>query len=411
VRDVLLRFVRLLRRRGMSVSPAETMDALAAVAAAGVEREVLREALATTLVKDEHDRPLFDACFEIVFPLVRGDESRGARRKRGQPGQTSSSQGEPGPSRQGRRGEHSGSGPGASSPPGPGEPPEPREGQERAQRSLGASAPRWSEAVRDLRRAVPQATALEQGGAATQVTSARARKAALLGMPFAGMTASDVAEARDVAAALGARLRGRLARRERLARRGRLDLRRTLRAATGTGGVPLRLRRRARCPGRPDLVALCDLSGSVAAASELLLCLLAAAHDWFRRATTFAFVDRLCPVSVEHGHVVPAGSLDLHARSDFGRVLADFWPAFAGVLGSRTLLLVLGDARNNRRPPRRDLWQAIRARTGRIVWLVPEPRPRWNTGDSVLGLYAPACDAVVECLDLAALASAVRRAL
>ena len=69
------------------------------------------------------------------------------------------------------------------------------------------------------------------------------------------------------------------------------------------------------------------------------------------------------------------------------------------------------DARNNRLPPRADLLRAIADRVQRIVWLVPEPRARWDTGDSVLRLYAPACEAVVECVDLGALVRAVRQAL
>src|SRR5207302_1764747 len=78
------------------------------------------------------------------------------------------------------------------------------------------------------------------------------------------------------------------------------------------------------------------------------------------------------------------------------------------LLGRSTLLLVLGDARNNRRPPRADLLRAVHDRVARLVWLVPEPRARWDTGDSVLSRYAPVCDAVLECVDLAALAAAVR---
>jgi hypothetical protein len=81
----------------------------------------------------------------------------------------------------------------------------------------------------------------------------------------------------------------------------------------------------------------------------------------------------------------------------------------ADVLGRGTLLLVLGDARNNRRPPRADLLRAVGERVQRIVWLVPEPRARWDTGDSVLALYAPHCAAVLECTDLGALVRAVRR--
>jgi uncharacterized protein with von Willebrand factor type A (vWA) domain len=210
---------------------------------------------------------------------------------------------------------------------------------------------------------------------------------------------------------LGARLRGRLARRERQARRGRLDFRRTIRASMSTGGVPVRPRRRTRRPGRPDLVALCDLSGSVAAASELLLGLLAPAAGFFRRIHLFAYVDRLCPVSIESGHVAPGGPLDLHARSDFGRVLAELWERERPLLTRTTLLLVLGDARNNRLPPRTDLLRAVRDRVQRLVWLNPEPRGRWDTADSVVRLYAPACDAMLECTDLGTLVRAVKRAL
>jgi uncharacterized protein len=242
-------------------------------------------------------------------------------------------------------------------------------------------------------------------------TGRAARRRALLAMPFQEMTSRDVAEARVLVEELGRRLRGRLARRLRRARRGRLDFRRTIRGALATGGTPVRPAWRARRPGRPDLVALCDLSGSVAAASELLLGLIAPAADHFRRVHLHAYVDRLCPVSVERGHVAPAGRLDLHARSDFGRVLQDLAGDAGPPLGRATILLVLGDARNNRRPPRADLLRGIRDRVQAVLWLVPEPAARWNTGDSALGRYAPYCDAVVECLDLGTLLQAVRRAV
>jgi len=232
----------------------------------------------------------------------------------------------------------------------------------------------------------------------------------LLALPFSEFTSRDVEEARALVRELGVRLRGRLARRERKARRGRLDFRRTIRASLPTGGVPVRPRWRRRRPGRPDLVALCDLSGSVAAASDFCLGLLAPARSHFRRVHLFAYVDRLVPVSIEDGHVAPEGLLDLHARSDFGRVLVDVWKR-REILTRSALVLILGDARNNRRPPRADLLRAVAERVQRIVWLVPEPRLRWDTGDSVLGLYAPASTAVLECLNLEALVHAIRRTL
>ena len=168
---------------------------------------------------------------------------------------------------------------------------------------------------------------------------------------------------------------------------------------------------RSRRPGRPDLLALVDLSGSVATASELCLSLVAPAAPFFRRVSLFAYVDHPVPISIERGHVAPEGLLDLHARSDFGQVLGEVLALHAPLLTRTTLLLVVGDARNNRRPPRADLLRAMRDRVQRLVWLVPEPRGRWNTGDSALDRYAPSCDALFECDTLGALTSALRATL
>src|SRR6516225_5597740 len=83
MRGAILRFVDRLRAHDVSVSVGETMDAVAAVAAAGVERSVLRDALATTLVRDERDRPVFDRLFDETFPLIGARAARPGRRRGG----------------------------------------------------------------------------------------------------------------------------------------------------------------------------------------------------------------------------------------------------------------------------------------------------------------------------------------
>ena len=375
MRGRILELVDRLRKRDLPISVGESMDALAAVAAAGVEREVLRESLATTLVKDEHDRPAFDELFDATFPLVGRVDPKGAKRRR------RAGSGEP---TIGRGTGGSGQGARAQAPPLP----------EPHALSIGHAQPTRDEVRR-------------RG----EGRSRSARRRALLRQPLHTLGPREVEEANELVRELGARLRGRLARRERRRLRGRLDVRRILRAATSTGGVPLRLVRRSRRPDRPDLVALVDLSGSVATASQLCLGLVAPAAGFFRRVHLFAYVDHLCPITIERGHLTPDGPLDLHARSDFGQVLAEVLATRGALLTRRTLCLVVGDARNNRRPPRADLLRRVRDRVQRLVWLVPEPRDRWNTGDSVLDRYTPACDAVLEVESLGALLSAVRATL
>src|SRR5438128_4469313 len=82
MRRRILVFVGQLRARGLAISVAETVDAVSAVLAAGVEREVLREALAAALVKDEADRAAFDVSFEEAFPLLGATRAPGRRRQR-----------------------------------------------------------------------------------------------------------------------------------------------------------------------------------------------------------------------------------------------------------------------------------------------------------------------------------------
>jgi uncharacterized protein len=433
VRERILAFVGRLRAQGIEISPAEVLDGLAAVEAVGVERPLFREALATTLVKDEGDRPAFERLFDEAFPLrARGEAApdsggRGRRRGRravggGADGGTASARGAAG-----ERGGGGAAAPGATPAAGarsatpsdattPGTAPSDAPGRDASPSDAGGGRARGDGAAErpdrdDTRRGHDDAGSAAGDEAHGPGRARAARRRELLARPLRELTARDVAEARELVRELGRRLRGRLARRRRQARRGTLDFRRTIRAAMSTGGTPLRPRLRRRRPGRPDLVALCDLSGSVAAASELLLGLVAPAAEHFRRVDLFAYVDRPVPVSIEGGHVAPDGLLDLHARSDFGRVLAELLDRHGDLLGRGTLLLVLGDARNNRLPARADLLRAVRERVRAIVWLVPEPRARWNTGDSDLGRYAAHATEVHECLDLGALVRAVRRVL
>jgi uncharacterized protein with von Willebrand factor type A (vWA) domain len=220
------------------------------------------------------------------------------------------------------------------------------------------------------------------------------------------MTPADVEECAALARAIAQRVKARVRRRLAPRKTGRLDFRRTIRAAVPRGGVPFERRYRGRRPGRPDLVALCDLSASTAIATEFFLALLAPVAPYFRQVRLFGFVDRLVEIEWADGQIRPAAPIDLMARSDFGRVLQDL-VAGPVSLGADTVLLVLGDARNNRRPPRADLLAVARAEVRRLLWLNPDPLERWNTGDSVIATYARHADSVVACGSLAELERAL----
>src|ERR1700674_5680140 len=96
LREQLVRFIAALRSAGIRISVAESIDAMNAVAAAGIERARMHEALAATLIKDEADRVTFDESFNRFFAAparVRGEhpDQRGAQVSaasgRGRPGE------------------------------------------------------------------------------------------------------------------------------------------------------------------------------------------------------------------------------------------------------------------------------------------------------------------------------------
>ena len=101
----------------------------------------------------------------------------------------------------------------------------------------------------------------------------------------------DLAELRRTVAPLARRLAVRLSARRRLGREGRLDFRRTVRASLGTGGVPVVTHHRPRKVHKPELVVLCDVSGSVAGFSHFTLMLTQALREHFTGVRAFAFVD------------------------------------------------------------------------------------------------------------------------
>jgi uncharacterized protein with von Willebrand factor type A (vWA) domain len=398
MRARLERLVSVLRARGLGVSVAEAVDAARAATVVGVERARLRDALAAVLVKDERDRALFEEAFASVLPARVDERGVGGRRK------TRRQQGEPG----GEGGQGSAGGSGGGPPRGTrARASRAEEHHDRPRVRPGDDADRHSDAAarQQERRGAERAASREEDatGAGETLRARRAREHALLQTPARLMSPRDVEEAAALVAALARRLERRVRRRLRPRTRGRLDVRRTLRAAVARGGVPLERRYRGRRPVRVSLVALCDLSASTATATAFFLAVLAPASRHFARVRLYGFVDRLVEIEFIDGQVRPAGPIDLMARSDFGSVLKDLVADDGPALTADTVLLILGDARNNRRPPRADLLRRARARVRRVLWLNPESEERWNTGDSVIASYAPHADAVVACGSLAEL--------
>ena len=398
----LLRFINQLREADVRVSIAETIDAMNAIAAAGLERTPMREALAATLIKDEDDRHIFDEIFAIFFASGRQHTDDG-RRKPGDhssaaPGAGNVESESPRTAREDKRPSESAN--------------QNREPPEESQngRASEIDEPRGSESSKHQEDSAGAANESEEAGLDKHDGSQSGQRAQLnkiLRTPFEQYSDLEYDQARDALAPIARRFRVRLGRRLKMARRGRLDFRRTIRSSIQRGGTLSDLHFRARRPRHIDLLIVADISGSVRYSSTLMLELIAGAADFFRRVRSFVFVDRIAEAEFEGRHLVMTPPLDLYARSDFGRVLGELWERRGELLNRASVLVIMGDGRNNRRPARADLIREM-ARTCRaVIWLIPEERERWGTGDSAIFQYAREVSALVASRNLRELEDAL----
>jgi uncharacterized protein with von Willebrand factor type A (vWA) domain len=71
------RFIYLLKRNGVRISPSESIDAMQALGYITLDnREAMRTVLRSTLIKDIHDIPVFEELFEVFFAWPAPDRRR-----------------------------------------------------------------------------------------------------------------------------------------------------------------------------------------------------------------------------------------------------------------------------------------------------------------------------------------------
>lgn len=225
----VVHFARALRAAGLPVGPARTAEAVAALRVGGLDyREDFYHTLAACFLSRPEQREVFDQCFAmfwrdpqllekalaLMLPELKRDET----------------------------------------------PPPPDPGAARAAEALtkGATPPPPPE---------PEGEEIEIDARLTMSAEAR-----LASRDFEQMTAAEIREAERAVASLRLPVRPIATRRMRPSARGSTaDWRATMRRSMRRGGEPGLLARRERRERWPSLVCLCDISGSMAGYSRMLL--------------------------------------------------------------------------------------------------------------------------------------------
>ena len=330
-------FGRLLRRAGLPVGPNETLAAMEALALVPLDdRRQTHAALRAVMVRRREHFEIFDQAFLLYWRNPEADRNAAAMallegmKERGKP------------------------------PPG---------------------SRRLAEA-RSAPRPPPDRPPPQDEAPPTEVALAVSERERLQSMDFETMSAEQIARAKQEIRRLVLPLDERPTRRFRSDPQGpTADLRATIRASLRQGGEILSLERRRRVVRPPPLVALCDISGSMARYAQILLHFLHAVTNDRARVHSFLFGTRLTNVTRQLRHRDPEVAFEMvsHIVPDWsggtriGESLALFNRHWARrVLGQGAVVLLITDGLD--REGARGLADAtarLHRSCRRLVWLNP----------------------------------------
>lgn len=278
---------------------------------------------------------------------------------------------------------------------------EARDSADPAQQSEGARLAALREVLRaEVRDYVERQLSLFAANAGR-----RLREEILESVRLSAVERSDMKLMHELVRKMAKRLISLHSRRRKVARRGQLDVRRTIRVNIEYDGLLFHTIWKKRKIDRPKVMAICDVSGSVAQVSRFLLMFLYSLHDVIPNVRSFAFSGQLGEVTDlferEEVERAIAETLDRFGGStDYGEAFETFESLALDEIDRKTTVLILGDARNNNAEPRADILRKIHDRARRVIFLNPEPRTSWNTGDSVMRAYEACVDRAIVCASL-----------
>ena len=429
MQQTLEQFLKALRAADVKVSPAEAIDAARAAAAVGyADRALFKDALCATLAKSKDEVVRFDETFETFFArnsftLPPPEDGERDGEADGQPQDSDGASGvEQSPLAQMLLG---------------GDTPGLAQAMEAAAAKAGVSEIRLSTQKSRLTRKlldemglaeieqiianakrlqsfegnrlalrldvgrkalmaeaqayVERAHELYAAGSGARLREEMLAKKAL--NADGGIDPVDLAMMQALVKRMAKRLADRYSRRRHTANTGHLDVRKTLRKSMAHGGVPFEIEWKIKKVDKPSIVAICDVSKSVAAAAQFLLTFLYALNEVVDRLDAFAFSGRLIPVNAildengVEGAILKVLSTIGFQQTDYGKALEDFVDNHIDRVDRHTTVIFLGDGRSNFADPRLDLMHLIQQRARAVIWLNPEPESYWGQGDSVMYRY------------------------
>ncbi len=192
-------------------------------------------------------------------------------------------------------------------------------------------------------------------------------------------------------------------------KRGIPDLRKILRTGFKYNNIPVKIQFKKRnIIKKPNLVLLLDVSGSMLSHLPFLISFFYELSEIYQHIRTYVFVD--VPVEVSNyfneknstvrkkgyeeifNEIIQKPEVHRMAYSDYGCCFQNFKKIAEQTFDTRTVFVVVGDARNNFKYEALREFYEISMRSAQTIWINPENKSSWNSGDSIIEHYASSCD-------------------
>ena len=215
----------------------------------------------------------------------------------------------------------------------------------------------------------------------------------------------EIKEMRELVNRFGQKLKNRISLRKKRVKHGGIDIKRTFRTNMQYGAVPFKLYYKNKKIDRPQLVVMCDVSRSVNQYSRFMLLLTYSLQSLFSKVRTFAFISSMVEITELFREMDPERAINSMFTdtnftygwgSNYGRCFDMFMENYSDALTRKTSVLVLGDARNNDNDPGLESFRKISERSRNLFWLNPDRKHLWDWNDSIASLYGNFCNEMKE---------------
>lgn len=197
-----------------------------------------------------------------------------------------------------------------------------------------------------------------------------------------------------------------------------LNLHRTFRTNSMYENIPFQLQFKNQRRKRRNLIILCDMSESVRDSAFIMLTFINELSLLFKDVRSFAFINDITDITrivkkrdIHNiiASILAGGVPNLFGNSNYSISFHRFYDQYRGILRRDTIIIIIGDGRNNYNAPSTYHLKVIKRRVHRLYWFAPEPKRLWGTGDSLLQIYTQISDKAFQTCNLNQLSNAIMK--